>query len=73
MSLNTKDGTRRHISAPVEPDFMRLGSGVGRRSRLTYAVSMRQQSAEEQHQFKAAMELFLSEIVRLHLDHKERS
>jgi len=73
MSLNTKCETGRQTSAPVEPAPMRIGSTGGRRSRMTYAVSMRRQSAEQQQKFMATIELFVSELVRQHLEHKEIS
>jgi len=40
---------------------------------MTYAVSMRRQSAEQQQKFMATIELFVSELVRQHLEHKEIS
>lgn len=73
MSLNSKCETGRHNSAPFRPAPIRLGSGRGRRSQVTYAVSIRRQSPADQEKFMTALKLFLSETVRQHLEQKGRS
>lgn len=74
MSLNTECDTGRHISAPIKDDRSQSApSAGGRRSRLTLAVSLRHQSADDQRKFVAAAELFISEIVRSNLNERRES
>lgn len=43
-----------------------------RRRPLDLAVAIRRQTPEEQRQFEAAFDVFLAELVRLHLDRADK-
>ncbi len=61
MRIRKEDAARRERRPPTRPMSQS-------RTPLTIAVAHRRQTPEEQRQFNAALDVFLAEWVRQHLD-----
>lgn len=60
----------QELATSKRPSTVRLVPG--RRGPLDVAVAIRRQTPEEQRRFNAAFEVFLAEMVRLHLDRSDK-